>query len=190
MSKSTCLSRSFFCIAIIAALAACNDDSREAADFSPGTQETPAPPAEPAGTAPAELSQEERSLPLVAGGECNLERLDGERFAGEPMKAPAATVNLSGWLADTRSRQIPQSFELRMVEAQSNRAWKVQGQTGTEREDVQALLGGEPGFAHAGYSVAVDTSALPQGTYRMYVVFDGGSGLVSCDNGRSLVVGP
>lgn len=176
-------------VALLTMLAACNDASHDATDFSPEDKQVATQPAT-GGSVPTELSQQERSLALSPVSECNLERLDGERFAGVPIKVqPTDTMNLVGWVADSTSQTVPESFELRMIGVDSNRAWKVQGHTGDARQDVQELLGGAAGYANPGFSVEVTPAPLPHDTYRMYVVFPGTSGLLSCDNGRSVTIG-
>jgi hypothetical protein len=170
-------------------LAACNDNSSPTADFSPTPGSAPAPATPRLGNRPTELSLEERRMPLTAARECNLERVNGAIFSGTPVTvARSASVVLSGWVVDAEHTNVPATLAVRLVGNTDNRAWKAEAHTGGHREDVKTLLGGNAAYASPGFSVTIDPSALPPGTYRAYVVFDGGSGARSCDNGRAVTI--
>ena len=176
-------------LALSALLAGCDDSSRTAADFSPIPASTSAPVAGHIGDRPTELSLRERRLPLTSVRECNLERVNGKIFTGTPVTVErSASVVLSGWVVDAARTTVPADLAVRLVGMSDNRAWKVSAHTGGRREDVRKLLGGNAAYANAGFAATLDPSALPPGTYRAYVVFDGGSGTRSCDNGRGITI--
>lgn len=180
-------------VMLVCVLTACSEPADKQVDFSvPADQNaaSSAPADYPSGTVlPAQISYEDRRVPLVATKECNLERANGVVFAGEPITASrAGPLRLSGWVADTEQNIIPATADLRFTGTADNRAWKVAIQPGSKRDDVVALLGGNTAFANSGYGVEVDVRGLPAGSYRMFVVYSAGSGRKSCDNGRSIVI--
>lgn len=186
-------------IAVVAALitlglAACSEPDRPA---NPQAPTTPAAagasvpqPAAPVGVAPTEIQLDERKLPLKPAKRCNLERANGTVFSGTPIEVSKSVpvLKFSGWVANSDSSSIPTDAHIRMVSIDDNRAWKVPFKTGGSRDDVVKLLGGDTAFANAGYSVNVDISNLPTGTYRLYAVFQEAGSLQACDNGRSVAV--
>ena len=183
------LSLALLSLAVASLLSACDDGSRPAVDFSPTPASSPAPAAPRIGNRPAELSLQERRLPLTSVRECNLERANGTVFTGTPLPvARSASLVLSGWVVDAQRNSVPATVDVRLVGNTDNRAWKAQAHTGGRRDDVMKLLGGNAAYASPGFSVTLDPSALPPGTYRAYVVFDGGSGGKSCDNGRAITI--
>lgn len=188
-SRALPFSMALLSLATLSLLAACNDHSNPNVDFSPpaNSSTAPAAAAAPTGTRPTELTLQERKLPLTSVRDCNLERANGKVFSGTPMTvARDASVVLSGWVADVQGGNVPATLDVRLVGNTDNRAWKAQAHTGGRRDDVKALLGGNAAFASPGFSVTLDASALPPGSYRAYVVFDGGAGMKSCDNGRAI----
>lgn len=188
-SRRVPLSLALLSLAATSLLAACN---KPATDFSAtSSAEVPPPPAATPriGSRPAELSLQERRTSLTVVRECNLERANGAIFTGAPATlARSASVVLSGWVADVRGNAVPATVDVRLVGQTDNRAWKVQANTGARRDDVRKLLGGAEAYAAPGFAVTLDPSALPPGTYRAYLVFDGGSGAMVCDNGRAITL--
>lgn len=177
--------------ALVVLLSACNEPAKPATDFSVEAEHanTAAGPKAIEGTAPVELPLDERKLSVTAVRECNLERANGKVFSGQPLEvSKGAAVILSGWVASADQKNVPATVDLRFVNTVDNRAWKTSTQTGGAREDVKKLLGGEAGFANPGYSVVLNASSMPTGTYRVYAVFREGEILKSCDNGRSITV--
>lgn len=173
-------------------LSGCSEPSQPAAVTEPtsGKEALTAPPTTNDLIVPAELSQDERRLPMVAVTSCNLERVNKIVFSGTPLEVSKANgpARVSGWVADQGARTVPASGDLRMVGVQDNRAWKFGVRTGGNRDDVVKLLGGEAVYANAGYGGTVDFSDMPSGSYRMYAVFTGSDGLKVCDNGRSITL--
>lgn len=183
------LSLAMLSLAAVSLLAACSDSSRPVVDFSPTAGSAPVPATPRIGNRPVELSLQERRLPLAPVRECNLERVNGMIFSGAPVTvARSASVVLSGWVVDAGRNAIPATLDVRLVGNTDNRAWKAEAHTGAHRDDVRKLLGGNAAYGSPGFSVTLDPSALPPGTYRAYVVFDGGSGMKSCDNGRAVTI--
>src|SRR5690606_34329404 len=151
---------------LVCVLTACSEPTDKQVDFSVPAGQNAASSASadyPGGTVlPAQVSYEDRRVPLVATKECNLERANGVVFAGEPISASRAEpLRLSGWVADTERNIVPEAADLRFTGIADNRAWKVAIQPGSKREDVVALLGGNIAFANSGYGVEVDVRGLP-----------------------------
>jgi hypothetical protein len=173
-------------------LSGCSEPSQPAAVTEPPAAEAASTP--PAvvddSVAPAELSLDERRLPMVAVTSCNLERANKVVFSGAPLEVSKSggPVRVSGWIADQAAGSVPAKGDLRMVGVQDNRAWKFGVETGGNRGDVVKLLGGEAAYASSGFGATVDFSGMPSGSYRMYTVFTGSDGLKVCDNGRSITL--
>ena len=181
-------------LAVACALTACKEPQKPA-DFAPAPGESATTTAATASgamvNAPVELNYEQRRASVVAGGRCNMERVNGAKFAGAPVKvSKGSPVQLGGWIADADAHKVPTSFDVRLVNAGDQRTWRIASQAGEKRADVQALLGGDAAVASTGYTVEFDTASLPDGTYRAYTVFEKAGAIVACDNGRALVVGP
>lgn len=173
-------------------LSACKEP-QPPADFSPeaGQASTATPAAgAPLVEAPVELTYDQRRVALVPGLRCNLERVNGTTFAGAPVPVSKDEgTRFSGWLADVEAKQAPAEFDLRFVNVDSKRVWKANAKTGGARQDVQTLLGGDAALAATGYLSELDLGPLPDGTYRVYAVFQKNGQFLSCDNGRSIVIG-
>jgi len=181
-------------IATACALTACKEPQKPA-DFTPTAAESATTTAPTAGgamvNAPVELNYEQRRATVVAGGRCNLERVNGAKFAGQPVTvSKGGPVQLGGWLADVDAKKVPTSFDVRLINTGDQRTWRITSQAGEKRADVQTLLGGDPALAATGYTVEFDAASLPDGTYRAYTVFEKDGVVQACDNGRALVVGP
>jgi hypothetical protein len=181
-------------IATACALSACKEPQKPA-DFapSPGEAATTVAPAagSPLVNAPVELTYEQRRTTVSAGGRCNLERVNGAKFAGAPVPvSKGSPVQLGGWIADADAKSVPSTFDVRLVSAADQRTWRVASQAGESRPDVQKLLGGDAALAGTGYASEFDVSALPNGTYRLYTVFVKNAATLACDNGRAIVIGP
>ena len=171
------------------ALPACGNFSSPVIDFSPVVEQSGQPTHEPktGDSAPVEIALAERKRPLVAIRECNLERIDGQLFSALPVEvAKSDSVTLSGWIASTEAKSVPGILQIRLVNVTDNRAWAIAGDTGQSRDDVRKLLGGDGAYAGAGFSLKLDASSIPEGTYRLFTVFEEGDSLKSCDNGRSI----
>ncbi len=186
--------RALMCVPIVstALLAACSEPQQAApvATAPAPSGETTAVDAAFGAVAPTELSYDQRRERLLPAHECNLERANGTVFAGTPAQLAAGeTLRLSGWVADKTAGVVPGEASLRMVRPEDSRAWTVAIDPVSERSDVQELLGGAPAFATPGFSVAIDTAALPAGKYRVYTVYKRGGDLMSCDNGRAFAIG-
>lgn len=179
---------SLLLLAVVAGslLVACNEPSKQT-DFSPEADRSGDAPGT-AGIAASELVYDQRKVPLVAGGKCNLERANGKLFAGTPLEVPKGSLlTYVGWVANTDAMSIPASVDLRFV-AGDSRVWKATVQPGLARADVAALLGGDPAYAKPGFSATINIGSMPAGAYRSYIVFQDGEVLRSCDNGRAISI--
>lgn len=138
--------------------------------------QTPAP--QPAGAIAADA---------VPSALCNLEGVGDASFSGETLVVnSSAPALLRGWVGLESTKTAPASTIVR-IEAVSDfaKAWEVALPVGESREDV-AAANSSPGLSNAGFSGAVDLSALPADTYRVYVRFEGDDTHYFCDNGRQV----
>ena len=186
-------SRTFLVLSIACALGACKEP-QPTADFTPdpaAAATTAAPAAGAIATAPVELTLDERRASLLPGGRCNIEYVNGAKFVGQPVNvSKGAPMQLRGWIADVDAKSVPAGFELRLVNTGDQRTWRVAGNAGEARSDVQAMLGGDAALAATGFMLESDLAALPDGAYRAYLVFAKNGASLACDNGRAVVVGP
>lgn len=176
-------------VAVACTLAACKEPT-PTMDFTP--PRTNATIARAAGganfEAPSEVPPHQRAI-AGAGGRCNIERVNGAGFTGQPLKVSReAPVRVVGWIVDDQAQSVPRMVELRF--AMGDRLWKATVPVDVARRDVQALLGGAPAFANTGHASVLDLSALPAGTYRVYTAFQRKGVTWACDNGRVLDITP
>ena len=180
-------------LAAACVLAACKEPAPPI-DFTPlpAANVTIYANAGPSMQAPTEMSGAQRAVAITGGGRCNLERIDLATIGTKPVPvSKAAGVTFTGWIVDPDTKTVPAKAHLRFVDTSgSARVWMAPIAARRPRADVRALLGGDAAYAASGYVADLDLATLPDGAYRVYVVFVRGDALVACDNGRAITLGP
>lgn len=159
------------------------------------------PPTQQAETAPAAstavdapqapalrpLDATARKVALVQARLCNIESIDGSKPAAQasPLKDPAA-VGFSGWVGDEKTGTRPADARLRFESLNRQQAWEWGVGEPVVRKDV-AKDRNVPTLENGGFRTKVDLSSLPQGEYRVYLVYGSGSEAFLCDNGRRIL---
>lgn len=139
---------------------------------------------EPAESAPAlpkanALDAAAKEQPLVVAGECNIESAAGQLFTGTSLPVDdKSKLKITGWLKPGADGAAIAEPALRIESADKSQIWQHPVRLSVARDDV-AVNG-----AAAGFELDVDASDIPTGNYHLYLVFKGGQGLGSCDNGR------
>jgi hypothetical protein len=155
-----------------------------------------APPQEAAKSSTTAESAFSEGLPLALAGalslrsDCNMERINGQPFSGEPYKlAASSTVEMTGWVLDVPNNGVPEQVFVRAASQDGNRVWYAPVSLSVERSDVAALRGGNDSYRRSGYAAKIKTANLPAGTYRLQVIYSTKTEKSICDNGRVMVVG-
>lgn len=175
---------------VACALAACKEPT-PTMDFTPPASRATAA-GSPAGganfDAPMEIPPHQLAI-VGAGGRCNIERVNGAGFTGEPIRVSKdSAMRVVGWIVDDHRQDVPKTVELRFV--LGDRSWKVPVRVDVARKDVQDLMGGASAMANAGHASVLDVSDLPEGRYRFYTTFQRTGFTYACDNGRVLELTP
>lgn len=125
-----------------------------------------------------------RTAELTPSKLCNLEYLDEGKFNGGAAvpKDPAA-AEFRGWVGDETTGRRPMDARLRFATLNHYQAWEVPVGASVPRKDVAKYVN-IPTLEDAGFRTTVDLTTLPQGEYRIYLVFSGPKGAYRCDNGR------
>lgn len=170
---------------LLAALPACREPNAPVPAASP-----PSTPAGAGAPAAGLTTAYPAGTTFLAGRLCNIEYLGDELFGAEPLVLGTGQA-LRGWLGDERGA-VPREVELRLIDDQGQVvAWRAVS-LGLPRKDVAAAFPGVPGLANSGFSLALSPDGLPEGTWRVLLVYTAGEGAgartVACDNGRRVAV--
>lgn len=160
------------------------EQARDQAEQAPAG--APATAAAPQAPALQELDAVARATELTPSKLCNLEFLDGNKFGGNTISPnDIAATEFRGWVGDETTGKRPVDARLRIATPNHQRAWEVPVGSPVARQDV-AKYANIPTLADAGFQATVDLTPLPQGDYRVYLVFSGPTGGYRCDNGRRI----
>ena len=97
------------------------------------------------------------------------------------------THEISGWVVDAKNRAVPQDLKLIVAGVgKTSGVWSNQAPMWIERKGVAETRGYGAELNNSGFSFKVDTSVLPAGSYHVYVMSAGKTGLLICDPGRQL----
>jgi hypothetical protein len=185
-------------VALIA-LSGCGNDSaprpNAASEVSPSAAK---PPATEAAASIAREAKLTSSPPVSTDGaislnkDCNVEGVDGALFTAEGLTIQGkGTHEISGWVVDAKNRVIPQDLKLIVAGVGSTAGvWTNQAPMWIERKGVAETRGYGPELNNSGFAFKVDTSILPAGSYHVYVMSPGKTGLLVCDPGRQLNIAP
>ena len=124
--------------------------------------------------------------PFAADTLCNIEFLGDQAF-GSPALVLSEPAQLRGWLGDGQGG-TPASVELRFANADDFVQAQLPVRLGEPRDDVVSAFPGKSGLANSGFSIAMDPSVLPAGTWHVYLVYTGNGTPKACDNGRTITV--
>jgi hypothetical protein len=142
-----------------------------------------------AGLRPQELGADASKAELKPDTLCNLERIDNELLGSSVPFTPADLHHavLTGWMGDESSKALPHDTALMIRQIGSGRVWQLPLDLTVQRADV-ATATGAAALKMSGFTLDVDFSALPPGSYRMVLVHDRDGGRYACDNGRDLKI--
>ena len=119
---------------------------------------------------------------------CHLEFADAQPFKrGQPARANATTVLLSGWFLSEASGRPGIPAQLRLLPEAGGPGWQGPIQQWLPRPDVLAAMQAT-GTGDAGFAQHFDLSALAPGTYRLQLLFEDGGKAYDCNTGQRLQV--
>ena len=174
----------FLVTGLCIALAACEPNS--APTQQPAQAVAPTAPQRSQPAVPQKLDTAARTAELTPSKLCNLEFLGSDKFGGETitLKDPAA-AEFRGWVGDETNGKRPMDARLRFATPNHYQAWEAPVGAPLVRKDVAKFVN-VPTLEDAGFRASVDLTTLPQGEYRVYLVFSGPNGAYRCDNGRRI----
>lgn len=187
----TCLGKRglWFAVLLSAALAGCGRSGQPTSSPEPLSSTESSTTAQASGVTPVATEKlvayapTPNVLPITT---CNLERIDGAAFAGQPVPtARGAAHTLSGWIAAPGVRD-PQ-YWLRFDDKAANHFLETRLQLDIKRPDVAASVPGAPVLS--GFKLELPSDALPTGQYHVYLVAAAGGTDDVCDNGRQVNIG-
>jgi hypothetical protein len=134
-----------------------------------------------------QLDTAARTAERIPSKLCNLEFMDGTRFGGDALTVRNSTqVEFRGWVGDETNGKRPANARLRFATPNHYQAWESPIGVPVSRKDVAKYVN-IPTLEDAGFKTTLDLTPLPQGEYRVYLVFDGASDAYRCDNGRRIL---
>lgn len=138
----------------------------------------------PTTTTPADI----QGAPSVAAGGCNLERVGDQLGSAFPVPLRRGELlRLSGWIVDEREHRVPPQPYIALQAINTRETWYVSFSAELPREDVARARHHEA-YRPSGFSVSIDTTALPPAEYRLFLLFRNSGPPSTCDNGRRLVL--
>lgn len=187
-------------VMLIVLAAGCRDRREPAADA--GVASAAATPAAAAPGTPAKAAEgpaAERStavdplavVPLdaaalakaaVSSAPCSFDSVGGSFFQGSLSVERAAPLVLRGWLSD-EARKPAGAF--RLVLKGEGRAFAIPAQTGVARPDVAKYFKNED-LRTAGFNVSTSLSAVPPGSYALWLLFGPDDAPRYCDTAKRL----
>ena len=125
--------------------------------------------------------------PPVATSGCNLEQVGDQPAGTSPVTLGRGDVlRLGGWIVNEQEHRVPTRPYVALQSI--NRAtWYAPFAVGLPREDVARAKRHETYHA-SGFSVSIDTAALPPAEYRLVLLFRDSGPAFACDNGRRIVL--
>lgn len=114
---------------------------------------------------------------------CNVEQVNGQLFAGNPVKASRSSpISVSGWVIDELASG---PAELRLINVADASTYKVAVTANVARPDVVEAFEVDPATTKPGFNVVFNAVDLPPGDYRLQIVVASvDRGASACDNGR------
>lgn len=132
-------------------------------------------------TQPAELL----GLKLSAGGDCNMEHLNGVAFGQDPLGAKKGEpFVVSGWVADVAKQAVSDTT---FVWLQKDAKVYYAKADKVKRKDVAKYLGDDI-YVDSGYELTASIDALPNGVYSTMVVMVNKNGGTLCFGGRKVSI--
>ncbi|MBV6844713.1 hypothetical protein KWH29_05055 [Xanthomonas campestris pv. paulliniae] len=122
-------------------------------------------PEDPGTTAVKSALYQAPAQPLVAGGSCALDSVDGAPAANASVKAGAGSL-FAGWMGDAQ-KQVPEKAML-IFKGQAQ-SYQYPLRAKGERQDVVAALGA-PGLAMSGYNVVLSLKGIAPGKYFLSII--------------------
>lgn len=180
----------FLAIAAIVLLGGCRERREPSSPLPPATAATsgsrPSHVQERSETvAPASIgriSPAELRDAIASVAPCSFDSVGDTYFERELDLAERHSVLLRGWLSDERE-QVPSKFRLLLKGAADTFA--IPASTGVPRPDVAAHFKNQ-GLASAGFNFITDLSAVPPGTYQVWLAYSDGNALKYCDTSKRL----
>lgn len=173
------MSRTFraYAIAFIAFAAGCGGEAPSSGVATP-----------PDALVPESDSQEKPATGPAGDLACNIESMDGKKFAQESLSVSAgAPRRVSGWVVDMKSRNVPRDAEIVLVAGDGSTVKSQRIQMWRTRNDVVSAKGDDPAYAESGFAVDLNLSEMAPGQYEL-IIRSAQAGPATCDVGRSIHV--
>lgn len=136
--------------------------------------------------------------PLVVGKQqqafhgvdsCVIASINGMNYDKTVALGAGTVIGLGGWLIDKMSQTVPDQAWVVLAGEGVLGSYQVPITLREKRPDVSQHFGGVASYTNSGFIVDITSTALPAGTYHVYIIFDHGGVYYTCDNGRQLKLG-
>jgi hypothetical protein len=169
---------------LVVCLAGCNGSGSNSQASNSGS---PASVATTAAKASAGAALQPLDSSLLANarpvGACALDQIDGAQVAGPVHLKKGGSAKVTGWSSD--EKKMARDHVTFVLAGQQS--FGVAIPTGQPRPDVAASLQG-PGLANAGFSEAIDFSAVPAGDYAVKILVQEPGDSQICATEKHLVI--
>jgi hypothetical protein len=138
----------------------------------------------------APISVPVRQLPaVVQATACNIDTVAGAPAAtgGALHSKGSGALSIAGWIISNDKLQVPEALSLRLEDRSAELVWQATGSTGVARPDVANSFS-NPALVSSGFDARIDVSAVPEGSYHVYVTYALDDVSYACDNGAQVQV--
>lgn len=139
------------------------------------------------GAALIEVASEKGGAPVTTDG-CNMDSLNDSPFGLSATVHKSEPFKVGGWLIDPTLKLVPRDAFVEFEKADGGKSWRSPANHWSQRIDVMQAFGGLRALALSGFSEQLDISTLPNGSYRVFIIYDSSGSKKKCDNGRTLTV--
>ena len=167
-------------LTLVIAIAGCGDSNK-----------TPQPSAAKSGTSPIvhvppgfseRLPEELRSVAINGGGKCNLERVNGQVFANDPIAVPrTGELQFEGWIINEGATVAMEQVWIRA--STGPKVLYSSTESGPKRPDIVTAFK-SPNYEASGFKAFMDSSKQPAGDYSLTLIGLSQGKAYMCDNGR------
>ena len=124
----------------------------------------------------------------IAGGNCNIERMNSEVMGTSVYDiSKNKPLKLEGWAMDSSKARLPKSTVVRFTNSESIHFYAL-AQSGLVRDDVQRYLNLTDNLKRSGFELNTNIGELPEGEYALTLLLLFKDIKLICDNGRKISV--
>lgn len=171
-------------LTLVVVIAGCGDSNK-----------TPQPSAAKSGTASTvsvppgfseRLPEELRGVAIYGGGKCNLERVNGQVFANDPIAVPrVGELQFEGWIINDGATVAMEQVWIRA--SAGPKVLYSSTESGLKRPDI-VIAFNSPNYETSGFKAFMDSSKQPAGDYSLTLIGLSQGKAYMCANGRRVLL--